>query len=305
MTSGASALADELFTVRDLLRYAVSRFTTGGIAYGHGTAEAFDEAAFLVLEGLKLPVDRLEPFLDARLTRAEREAILGLIDARVTTRKPAAYLLGVAYLKGLRFRIDERAIVPRSFIADVLLDETVVGGEDAPILDPDGVESVLDLCTGSGALAVLAALRFPFARVDAVELSGDAAALARLNVAEHGLGERISILEGDLFAPVAGRRYDVVVTNPPYVRRAAVAAFPREWAAEPAMAHLGGEDGLDVVRRILDAAADHLTDEGVLICEIGAERATLEAERPDLPFLWLDTELSRGEVFLLRAGELA
>ncbi len=150
---------------------------------------------------------------------------------------------------------------------------------------------------------MLAALRFPFARVDAVELSGDAAALARLNVAEHGLGERISILEGDLFAPVAGRRYDVVVTNPPYVRRAAVAAFPREWAAEPAMAHLGGEDGLDVVRRILDAAADHLTDEGVLICEIGAERATLEAERPDLPFLWLDTELSRGEVFLLRAGE--
>jgi ribosomal protein L3 glutamine methyltransferase len=292
-------------TIRDLFRYAVSRFNSADLAYGHGATNAFDEAAFIVLEGLKLPIDALDPFLDARLIRAERVRLLALIDARLATRKPAAYLLNRAYIQGVPFYVDERAIVPRSFIGELLFHGLV--GPGAPIDEPSAVASALDLCAGGGSLAVLAARVFTNAMIDAVELSADALAVARRNVEEHDLADRVTLHQGDLFAPLGAKRYDLILANPPYVDAESLAAFPPEYAAEPRLAHAGGRDGLDIVRRILAEAGAHLTEEGALVCEVGRARARLEAAYPDLPFLWLDAEESEveGEVFVLRARDLA
>jgi ribosomal protein L3 glutamine methyltransferase len=300
MTAPASTprAEDELVTIRDWLRWGVSGFNAAGLAYGHGTASALDEAAFLILETLHLPIDQLEPWLDCRLTADERRAIRDILARRIETRKPAPYLTGTAYIQNLRFRVDERVIVPRSYVG-----ELIAQGRLDDVAPPDG-GSVLELCTGSGCLAILAALRFAGVQIDAVDLSAHALAVARTNVADYGLEGRIALLEGDLFQPVAGRRYDLIIANPPYVAAAEVAAFPAEFAAEPAMAHLGGADGLDLVRRILAAAADHLTPEGTLVMEIGTGRELLEAEHAELPFLWLDTEASEGEVLMLAAGDL-
>ena len=303
-TASRNIVTSELVTVRDYLRYAVSRFEAAGLAYGHGATDALDEAAFMVLEGLHLPIDRLDPFLDARLLPRERERLADLIEARVTTRKPAPYLLNKAYIKGVPFYVDERVIVPRSFIGELLFSDLFAGGEGGIVEDPASVESVLDLCTGSGALAILAANVFPYAQIDAVELSSDAAAVARRNIDESGFAERIELLQGDLFAPVQGRRYDVIITNPPYVDAEGMANLPPEYAHEPAMALAAGEDGLDIVKRILREAREHLTDGGVMICEIGRCRPALEQEFPDLPLLWLDTQESAGEVFLVRAQDI-
>jgi ribosomal protein L3 glutamine methyltransferase len=305
----AVAAADERLvvfaTVRDLFRYAVSRFNAADLAYGHGATNAVDEAAFIVLEGLALPIDTLDPFLDARLTSAERARLLALIDARVATRKPAAYLLNRAYIQGVPFYVDERAIVPRSFIGELLFHGLV--GAGALIDEPSAIESALDLCAGGGSLAILAARVFANARVDAVELSADALAVARRNVDEHDLANRVTLYQGDLFAPLGAKRYDLILANPPYVDAESLAAFPPEYAAEPRLAHAGGRDGLDVVRRIVAEAGAHLTQEGALVCEVGRARARLEAAYPGLPFLWLDAEESEaeGEVFVLRAGDLA
>jgi ribosomal protein L3 glutamine methyltransferase len=303
----ADAVAAELVTVRDLLRHAVTRFAAAGIVFGHGTTTALDEAAFIVLEALHLPVDRLDPWLDCRLLPDERRRIAGLIEARITTRMPAAYLIGRTYLVGVPFRIDARAIIPRSYLAELLPGDLFGGDGDGLVLvdDPSAVTRVLDLCTGSGCLAVLAAQRFPEAMIDATDLSADALALARENIADHGLEGRIRLHQGDLFAPVEGYFYDLILANPPYVSETVVAAFPPEYAAEPRMAHAGGADGLDIVRRILADAGRHLADDGWLICEIGEDREILEAEYPELPFLWLDTAESEGEVFALSAGDLA
>ena len=292
-------------SVRDLFRYAVSRFNGADLAYGHGATNAVDEAAFIVLEGLKLPIDALDPFLDARLTRAERARLIALIDARVSTRKPAAYLLNRAYIQGVPFYVDERAIVPRSFIGELLFHGLV--GPGAPIDEPSAVASALDLCAGGGSLAVLAARVFTNAMIDAVELSADALAVARRNVEEHDLADRVTLHQGDLFAPLGAKRYDLILANPPYVDAESLAAFPLEYAAEPRLAHEGGRDGLDIVRRILAEAGAHLTEEGALVCEVGRARARLEAAYPDLPFLWLDAEESEveGEVFVLSARDLA
>ncbi len=295
--------ASDLATVRDFLRLAVSRFNAAGIAYGHGTGDAVDEAAFLVLEGLNLPIDRLEPFLDARLLPEERRRLAGLIAARIETRKPAAYLLGRAYIRGIPFEVDERVIVPRSFIGELLFSETFADG--GPLVeDREAVGAVLDLCTGSGCLAILAAMAFPNARVDAVDLSPDALAVARRNVALHGMKGRVRLREGDLFAPLGKARYDLIVTNPPYVDAEAMATLPAEYRHEPKMALAGGVDGLDIVRRILAEAPRRLKRGGGLVCEIGTGREILEAEYADLPFLWLDTEESEGEVFWLSADDL-
>jgi ribosomal protein L3 glutamine methyltransferase len=292
-------------TIRDLFRYAVSRFNSADLAYGHGATNAFDEAAFIVLEGLKLPIDALDPFLDARLIRAERVRLLALIDARLATRKPAAYLLNRAYIQGVPFYVDERAIVPRSFIGELLFHGLV--GPGAAIDEPSAVASALDLCAGGGSLAVLAARVFTNAMIDAVELSADALAVARRNVEEHDLADRVTLHQGDLFAPLGAKRYDLILANPPYVDAESLAAFPPEYAAEPRLAHAGGRDGLDIVRRILAEAGAHLTEEGALVCEVGRARARLEAAYPDLPFLWLDAEESEaeGEVFVLSARDLA
>ena len=290
-------------TPRDWLRYAIGRFRAAGLAFGHGATTALDEGAYLILEGLNLPIDSLDPFLDAKLLRSERERLDALIEARVTTRKPAAYLLNRAYIQGVPFYVDERAIVPRSFIGELIM--TAFAEENALTGDPGRVLRALDLCTGGGSLAILAARVFANARVDAVDLSPDALEVARRNVEEHGLAGRVTIIEGDLFAPLKDRRYDLILVNPPYVDAEALAAFPPEYAAEPRMAHAGGADGLDIVRRILREATEHLTPEGVLVCEIGRGRGLILRDFPDLPFVWLDTDESEGEVFLLRASDFS
>ncbi|HKF72138.1 MAG TPA: 50S ribosomal protein L3 N(5)-glutamine methyltransferase [Stellaceae bacterium] len=291
-------------TIRYFLRDAVRRFTAAKLSYGHGTDNARDEAAFLILEGLRLPIDALDPVLDRKLTARERQRIAGLIDARIATRRPAAYLLGRAYVGGVPFHVDERVIVPRSFLAEVLRCPLLQGDHPGLIGDPAEVRRVLDLCTGSGALAVLAAHAFPKAQIDATEISADALAVARRNIDESGLAARIRLREGDLFAPVAAERYDLILANPPYVDAAGMAELPPECRAEPKLAFDGGADGLDVIKRILKEARAHLAPQGGLLCEVGRGREDLEAAIPQLPLLWLDTEDSLGEVFWIAAADL-
>ncbi len=300
----AKTTVAELVTLRDFLRHAVSSFRAADLVYGHGTTTAFDDAAFLILEALHLPVDQLEPWLDARLLTDERLKLVTLIEQRVTTRKPSVYLVNKAYIQGVPFYVDERVIVPRSYIGEMLAGDLFGDGEMGLIEDLTTVKRVLDLCTGSGCLAILAAMQFPDATIDAVELSADALEVARRNVKEHGLENRIRLLQGDLFAPLKGGKYDLIIANPPYVARAVVEAFPAEYTAEPQMAHLGGDDGLDLVRRIIDGAAAHLTRNGGLLCEIGEDRAIVDTDYPDRPFLWLDSTESTGEVFWIERKSL-
>lgn len=298
-----AALADDLFTLRDFLRHAVSRFNAAGLVFGHGTSTALDDAAFLILESLHLPIDELEPWLDCRLTRAERDLLADRIEERVTTRRPTPYIVGKAYIQGIPFHIDERVIVPRSFIGELLV-SGMIGGEGFSLVeDPDAVEDVADICTGSGCLAILAARTFPQAAVDAVDLSPDALEVAAINVEALG-ADRVTLHRGDLFAPLAGRRFDLIITNPPYVEAEVMNGLPDEYRHEPVLALAGGEDGLDVVRRILRDAPSHLKAGGGLLCEIGTGREILEAEFPDLPFLWLDTAESEAEVFWISAADL-
>jgi ribosomal protein L3 glutamine methyltransferase len=281
-----------LITLNDFFRFAVRRFKAARLAYGHGTTNAVDEAAFMMLEALRLPIHAIEPWLDLEPTAAERARLLTLIDARIALRMPAPYLLGAAYMRGVRFHIDRRALIPRSFIGDILAD----GG--LPI-DPRKVRRVLDLCTGSGCLAILAALAFPRARIDAVDLSAGALALARRNVASHRLGDRITLHRGDLFGPLGKQRYDLIITNPPYVDARGMARLPPEYRHEPRMALAAGDDGLDLVHRILAETPRHLRPGSGLLCEIGRGKAPLERAFPDTDFVWLDTEQSQGEVFWL------
>jgi ribosomal protein L3 glutamine methyltransferase len=297
--------AGELLTLLDFVRYAVSRFTEAKIVFAHGTTDPVAEAAFLVCETLHLHPDQFESFATARVTAAEGKKILGLIEQRVTTRKPAAYLVNKIYMRGLPFYVDERTIVPRSFIGELLDSHFGGDGEAASLIGNSAeVESVLDLCTGSGCLAILAARHFPNAAVDAVDISKDALAVAARNVADHRLEDRVALHRGDLFAPLGGKRYDLIISNPPYVDADGMAALPRECRAEPKLAFDGGADGIDIVRRIMDEAEAHLTPQGGLLCEIGRCRPQLEAAYPQLPLLWLDTEDSEGEVFWIAAADL-
>jgi ribosomal protein L3 glutamine methyltransferase len=293
----------ELTTLLDFVRYAVSRFIEAKLVFAHGTTDPVAEAAFLVCEALHLHPDQFEAFANARVTGLEAKTILELIGRRVTTRKPAAYLVNKIYMRGLPFYVDERVIVPRSFIGELL--DSHFGGEDAALADdPAQVGSVLDLCTGSGCLAILAARHFPNAEVDAVDVSKDALAVAARNVADHGLQGQIELYRGDLFKPVGDKRYDLIISNPPYVDEAGMASLPPECRAEPKVAFDGGADGLDVVRRILCDAKAHLTPGGCLLCEVGRGRVSMETGFPELPLLWLDTEDSEGEVFWIAAGDL-
>ncbi len=290
---------ESLITVRDWLRFAVSRFNEAKLFFGHGSDNAFDEAAYLILHTLHLPLDRLEPFLDASLTHGESEEVQAVIERRVRDRIPAAYLTHEAWLGEHRFYVDERVIVPRSFIAELLPEHLAPWVED-----PDAVTRALDLCTGSGCLAILAALAFPNADVDAVDLSKDALEVAAKNVADYGLADRVELIESDLFAALDGRTYDVILSNPPYVNAESVAALPPEYQAEPALALGSGEDGLDATRQILAAAKAHLNPGGLLVVEIGHNRDALEATYPNLPFTWLDTEGGDQFVFMLRSEDL-
>jgi len=299
--------AGELLTLLDFVRYAVSRFIEADLVFAHGTTDPLAEAAFLVCEALHLHPDRFETFATARITAAEGRKILDLITRRVTTRKPTAYLVNKIYMRGLPFYVDERTIVPRSFIGE-LLDQHFGGDGDEEggslISDPLALESVLDLCTGSGCLAILASRNFPNAEIDAVDISKDALEVAARNVGDYGLTDRLALHRGDLFKPLGGKRYDLIISNPPYVDAEGMAELPRECRAEPKRAFDGGADGLDIVRRIVDEAAAHLTPHGGLLCEIGRCRPQLEAAYPQLPLLWLDTEDSEGEVFWIAAADL-
>ncbi len=289
----------ELITVRDFIRYAVSRFNAAQLFFGHGSDNAWDEAVYLTLHTLHLPLDRLEPFLDARLLPDERVRLLDLYTRRCQDRLPAAYLTHEAWLGEDRFYVDERVIVPRSFIAE-LLDEQL-----APwVAEPWAIENALDLCTGSGCLAIKLALNFPNAQVDAVDLSKEALSVAERNIADYQLVDRVHPIHSDAFAALAGRRYELIISNPPYVDAESVDALPPEYRHEPEMALGSGDDGLDFTRIILAEAKKHLTEDGILVVEIGHNRDALEAAFPDLPFTWLDTAAGDEYVFMLNAADL-
>jgi len=294
-----SGAAHNLYTVRDYLRFAVSRFNHAELFFGHGSSDAYDEAAYLILHTLHLPPDRLEPFLDARLTDSERAEVLNIIQRRVEQRVPAAYLTHEAFLGDFSFYVDERVIVPRSFIAELLREQF------SPwIAEPEEIGSVLDLCTGSGCLAILAAHAFPNANVDAVDLSPDALAVAERNIADYELQDRVNPIESDLFTKLGSGQYDLIISNPPYVDAESVAALPQEYLHEPELALGSGHDGLDATRVILEQAAQHLTDNGILVVEVGHNRDALEAAYPNLPFTWLDVSAGDEFVFMLHRNDL-
>jgi ribosomal protein L3 glutamine methyltransferase len=292
-------LIEELVTVRDWLRWAVSRFSEVGLFYGHGTDNAYDEAAWLILHTLRLPLDRLEPFLDARLTRTERQAVLNILEQRIVRRLPAAYLTNEAWLGDFRFYVDERVIVPRSYFAELLAD-----GMAPWVLDPEGIHTALDLCTGSGCLAILMADAFPDASIDAVDISADALAVAQRNVADYHLEDRVQLVRSDLLNELEERRYDLIICNPPYVTADSMAALPAEYRHEPALALASGDDGLDIVRRLLAAAPGHLTENGMLFVEVGHNADIVEAAFPDLPLTWVDAPSGEGKIFLLARSDL-
>ena len=289
----------ELVTLRDLIRFAVSVFNSEKLFFGHGSVDAFDEAAYLVLHTLELPPDKLDPFLDARLTSVEREAVLNVIERRVKERIPAAYLTNEAWLGEHKFYVDQRVIVPRSFIAELLREDL------APwVANPESIESALDLCTGSGCLAILAALTFPHAVVDAVDVSADALDVACRNIGDYALTDRIEPIRSDMFEALDGRRYDLILSNPPYVTAKSMSALPQEYLREPELALASGVDGLDHVRVILREAPNHLNDGGLLVVEVGFNREGVEAAFPDLPLTWAETSAGDGVVFLLTREEL-
>ncbi len=285
-------------TLSDLVQAMSARLEKAGVSFGHGTTNAFDEAAWLVLWKLGLPLDELEGVAGHEVSPADESAVRALIEERIRTRKPAAYLTGEAWLQGVPFFVDERVIVPRSLIAEPLADGTL----DAWL--SDRTRRVLDLCTGNGSLAVLATMAWPEVAVDATDLSADALAVAAKNVQRHGLAQRIRLRQGDGLAAADGV-YDLVLCNPPYVNTDSMNALPPEYRAEPALALAGGADGMDFVRRLLRELPPHLSDQGVLVLEIGHERAHFEAAFPRLEAVWLDTSAGPDQVLLLTREALA
>lgn len=292
-------MAMPFHTLRDVLRHAVTRFNTEPLYFGHGSDNAFDEAAYLLLHTLRLPLDRLEPFLDARLTEQEITALLALIERRAKDRVPVAYLTNEALLGEYRFYVDERVIVPRSFLAELIPEQF-----QPWVTDPDQVTNVLELCTGSGCLAIMLADAFPNAQIDAVDLSTDALEVAKKNVADYERQDLITLYHSDLYDKLPKKKYDLIVTNPPYVNTASMAKLPAEYRAEPQIALAGGDDGMDLVRRIVAGAKERLTPRGVLVVEIGNEFAFAEAAFADLELTWLSTSAGDEAVFLLTADQL-
>lgn len=286
-------------TIRSTIDWAAEQFAGADLVFGHGTDNPSDEAAFLVLEVLGISFDEFDHSANVELTASQWALIAKLVESRIADRTPAAYLIGKAYIKGWAFRADERALIPRSFIGELLAD--AIGGGAFPLIDRNP-RSILELGAGSASLAILAALAFPDADIDGVDISADALGLAAENVADYGLSARVHLLRGDLYRPVAGRRYDLIISNPPYVDAIAMEALPKEYRHEPTLALAGGPDGLDLVRTIIAGAADHLTDIGGLVCEVGTGQRRLMEYFPDLDFMWLATETSDGEVFWLDAG---
>lgn len=291
---------DQLNTVRDWLRFAVSKFNKAGLFFGHGCTNAYDEAAYLILHTLHLSPDQLEPFLDARLTLDERNEVEKVLQRRIQERRPAAYLTREAWLGDYAFYVDERVIIPRSFIAELLHNHL-----EPWITEPEHIQHALDLCTGSGCLAILMAQVFDEAEIDAVDISQDALAVAKKNVDDYQLSHRIHLIHSDMFDGVSGKRYDLIVSNPPYVNAASMATLPDEYRYEPSNALASGKDGLDATRCILSVATNYLTDRGMLIVEIGHNREALLSMYPGLPFTWLETSSGDSFVFLISREQLA
>ena len=298
-------LAEELFTIRDWLRYTVSQFEASGIFFGHGTDNSYDEAVWLVMSALHLPHDTLHNFLDAVITESERKHLAHLIEQRVTKRTPTAYLLREAWLRGFKFYVDERVIVPRSFIAELLdFNEEGEHGLQPWIEHPELINSAADICTGSGCLGILLANAFPDAQIDVVDISPDAIAVCNININNYELQDQITAIQSDMFGALKGKKYDLIISNPPYVDAPSMAKLPTEYRNEPQIALGSGDAGLDHTHTLLKSAAKHLNDEGILVVEIGHNRDALEAAYPNIEFTWLQVESGDQFVFLLTKGQL-
>ncbi len=298
MNSTSADVTTTLASIRDYIRWGASQFAAGRVVFGHGTVTALDESAAIVLHTLSQPYDLADAYLDAVLTMEEREQVVDLIRKRIRERKPSAYLTHEAIFAGLSFYVDERVLVPRSPIAELIEQRF------EPWIDEEQVYNVLDLCTGSACIAIACAYAFPDAQIDAVELSPDACAVARINIDNHDLGDRVTLHQSDLFAELPPNPYDVIVSNPPYVSTEEWEGLPPEFHAEPAMGFKGGVNGLDLVLKILAAAGDYLADHGVLIVEVGSSAETLQQLFPQVPFYWLEFERGGDGVFLLTAEQL-
>jgi ribosomal protein L3 glutamine methyltransferase len=300
MTSIYQSAADELYTIRDYIRWAATLFASHPLFYGHGTDNAWDEAVSLILPSLHIPYEQIEVVQDARLTYAEKQTLAELIRQRCEQRIPVPYLTHQATFADLTFYIDERALIPRSPIAELIEQKF------SPWIAEEQINRVLDLCTGSGCIAIATAwhLDNPDLMVDAVDISKDALAVAEKNVSQFELQEQVELIQSDLFSQLQGRQYDVIISNPPYVDAAEMAALPAEYRTEPSLALAAGADGLDIVHTILAQAADHLTEHGILIVEVGASAPALIEAYPDLPFIWLDFERGGEGIFLLHKADL-
>jgi ribosomal protein L3 glutamine methyltransferase len=292
-------MLSELSSIRDWLRYTVSRFESSDVFFGHGTSNAYDEAVWLIFGFLHLPHDTIENFLDARLTSKEKKDLSFLIEKRINDKIPTAYLLNEAWLRDYKFYVDERVIVPRSLIAESLSENLYPW-----IDDPENIYSALDLCTGSGCLGIMMAHSFQNALIDLVDLSEKALQVAEINVNHYGLQDRIELIHSDLFNALEGKKYDLIISNPPYVNQTSVDSFPMEFLKEPSMALGSGEDGLDHTIRIIHEAKRYLNDDGMLIVEIGHNKEILLKKFPKLQFQWLDVSLGNDFVFMLEKSQL-
>jgi ribosomal protein L3 glutamine methyltransferase len=297
-TPGKAITEDSVSTPREFIEWAMDRFGESGIFYGHGTDNALDEAAFLVLRTLGLGFDADEKQLDQTLNQSQRKLLLAQIEERIKTRKPAAYLLGEAWFAGLKFHVNEHVLVPRSPLAELIEEQF------QPWCNPEQINTVLDIGTGCGCIAIATAKFLPSAKVDAVDISAEALSVARKNVKYHDLCERVSLIEGDVFSELGGKTYDLIIANPPYVDDQDMATLAEEYRHEPALGLYAGHDGLDIVHRLLGNAAYHLNAGGVLIVEVGNSQYALEEAYPDMPFLWLDFEHGGEGVFLLERKDL-
>jgi len=285
-------------TPRALIHWGAERFDRAGLVYGHGTDNALDEAASLVLYVLEIGYDQPDTVLDTEISAADCERVVALFEQRVQTRKPAAYLMDEAWFAGMPFYVDERVLVPRSPIAELIVARFV------PWIDVNRVHSIVDIGTGSGCIAMACAAAFPQAQIDATDVSRDALDVARINRQRHGMEERVKLIESDLFSALEGKRYDIIVSNPPYVPREEVLQLAEEYQHEPASGLIAGEDGLDIVVRLLKDAALHLTDDGILVVEVGYTHDALQAQYPEVAFIWLDFEQGGTGVLLLQADRL-
>ncbi len=291
---------NELQTIRDWLRYAVSQFEASDVFYGHGTDNAYDEAVWLIMSALHLPMDTLNNFLDAKLTSSERSKLASFIQQRISQHTPTAYLLKEAWLQGLKFYVDERVLIPRSFIAELLHSDL------SPWIEfPEMIESAADICTGSGCLGVLLASVFPNAAIDVIDISQDAIDVANINIANYGLQDQITATQSDMFSALKGKKYDVIISNPPYVDAPSMATLPAEYQNEPQLALGSGVAGLDHTHTLLREAAQYLNHDGILIVEIGHNREALEAAYPDMIFNWLEVSSGTEFVFLLTKSQLS